>query len=206
MKLGVISDVHGDPLALERAWSHLAALGADTIVCAGDLVGYGPDPDRTVAFLTEREVPCVRGNHDRWALRRGVGEPDDFGGGTPSAQTLERLGRLPFDRVLSCEGRMVVIVHGSPRSDMEFVERTTHPPRVLDDWRRTLGADLLIVGHTHRPMCYASRFGTVINPGSLISLPVVETSRTFALVALPALESTVYDVETGAPRAVAPWD
>ena len=39
MKLGVISDIHGDPLALELAWSHLQILGADRIVCAGDVVG-----------------------------------------------------------------------------------------------------------------------------------------------------------------------
>lgn len=84
MKLGLISDIHGDPLALELAWSHLTVMGADRIVCAGDLVGYGPYPDRVVAFLEERQVASVRGNHDRWALERGLGVPDEYGGGPPA--------------------------------------------------------------------------------------------------------------------------
>ena len=92
VKLGLISDIHGDPVALELAWAHLTVLGADRIVCAGDLVGYGPFPDRVVAFLQRaRDRRRVRGNHDRWALERGPGGRDEFGGGTPIAETLEYL-------------------------------------------------------------------------------------------------------------------
>ncbi len=133
MKLGLISDIHGDPIALELAWSHLIVLGADRIVCAGDLVGYGPFPDRVSAFLRDRQIAAVRGNHDRWALERGLGVRDEFGGGTPSAETLEHLRSLPFDLLVS-HGRTVgVVVHGSPRSDMEFVNRGSHVPEVLRD-------------------------------------------------------------------------
>ena len=125
LKLGLISDVHGDPLALELAWAHLTTLAADQIICAGDVVGYGPFPDRVVAFLKEHAIDCVRGNHDRWALERGLGEPDEFGGGTPSAETLEFLDPLPFYRLIADGSHIAVIVHGSPRGDMEFV---THEP------------------------------------------------------------------------------
>src|SRR3954447_23440293 len=103
MKLGLISDIHGDPLALELAWAHLTVLGADRIVCAGDLVGYGPHPDRGVAFLAEPGVDSVRGNHDRWAVERAAGVPSvpgTFGGGKPSAESVEALKSLPPDRVV----------------------------------------------------------------------------------------------------------
>ncbi len=70
MKLGLISDIHGDMVALELAWAHLTVMGADRIVCAGDLVGYGPHPDKIVAFLLDHGVESVRGNHDRWAVER----------------------------------------------------------------------------------------------------------------------------------------
>lgn len=206
MKLGVISDIHGDPTALELAWAHLTVLGADAIVCAGDLVGYGPLPDRAVAFLAERQVPSVRGNHDRWALERGSGVADPFGGGTPSAATLAFLADLRPAGVFSFDGRIVVVVHGSPRGDMEFVNRTTHPPRVLEGWLQELGAKLLIVGHTHRPMAFSCASGLVVNPGSVVSAASVETSRTFALVELPALTVTFHDVESGAETTVERWD
>ena len=88
MKLGIISDIHGDAAALERAFTHLTAMRVGQIVCAGDLVGYGPFPDRVVAFLREQSILSVRGNHDRWALSRGPGVPDEFGGGTPRLETL----------------------------------------------------------------------------------------------------------------------
>jgi putative phosphoesterase len=205
MKLGLISDVHGDPVALELAWSHLIVLGADRIVCAGDLVGYGPFPDRVVAFVRDHEIAAVRGNHDRWALGRGPGARDEFGGGTPGDETFEHLRSLPFHLEVS-HGRTVgVVVHGSPRSDMEFVNRSTHAPDRLRADLSELGCDLLVVGHTHKPMWFRCAEGLVVNPGSVVSMPVVDTSRTFALVDLERLEPTFHDVESGRVVDVEPW-
>jgi putative phosphoesterase len=206
MKLGLISDILGDPVALELAWSHLIILGADRIVCAGDLVGYGPFPDRVVAFVRDRQIDSVRGNHDRWALERGLGARDEFGGGAPSDETLEHLRSLPFERELGHGRTVAVVVHGSPRSDMEFVNRGSHVPDVLRDDLSELRCDLLVVGHTHRPMWFRCPEGLVINPGSVVSMPVVDSSRTFALVDLDTLEPTFFDVETGHVIELEPWE
>lgn len=205
MKLGLISDIHGDPTALELAWSHLVVLGADRIVCAGDLVGYGPFPDRVSAFLREHAIAAVRGNHDRWALGRGPGGRDDFGGGTPSDETLEHLKSLPFHLEVASGQTVAVVVHGSPRSDMEFVNRSTHAPDVLRDDLSQLSCNLLVGGHTHRPMWFRCPEGLVVNPGSVVSMPVVDSSRTFALVDLETLEVSFHDVESGRERDVAAW-
>lgn len=205
MKLGLISDIHGDPVALELAWAHLTVLGADRIVCAGDLVGYGPFPDRVVAFLTERKILSVRGNHDRWALERGLGVADPFGGGTPSEATRQYLSELPTEQLIADLERIGVVVHGSPRSDMEFITPQTHPRSVLRSFLRNLGANLLVVGHTHQPGWYRCEQGLFVNPGSVVSMPVVNTSRTFALVDFSSLEVGFHDVESGAAVEVAPW-
>jgi len=207
MKLGLISDIHGDPVALELAWAHLTTMKVDRIVCAGDLVGYGPFPDRVAAFLQERQIPSVRGNHDRWALSRGPGAGDEFGGGTPGRDTLEYLGGLPADLLIEAGSRIGVVVHGSPSSDMEFVNRRTHPPAVLCRYLFALGSDLLVVGHTHQPMWYRSPAGgLVVNPGSVVSMPVVDSSRTFAVADLATMEVTFHQVESGEPIALDPWD
>jgi putative phosphoesterase len=205
MKIGVISDIHGDPLSLELAWSHLTILGADQIVCAGDVVGYGPFPDRAVKFLESRKVQAVRGNHDRWAIERGPGLRDEFGGSAPSAKTIDVLAALPKHLVIEAGGRVVVVVHGSPNSDMEYVRRTTHGPAVLDDLLVELGADILVVGHTHAPMWYRGERGLVVNPGSVISMPVVRSSRTFALLDLELMTATFHDVESGRVLDVPHW-
>jgi putative phosphoesterase len=206
MKLGLISDIHGDPVALELAWSHLTVMGADRIVCAGDLVGYGPFPDRVVAFLQERSVASVRGNHDRWAIERGSGGRDEFGGGMPSDQTLQYLQDLPFDLLVNSQTSVGVIVHGSPRSDMEFVNRQSHPRHVLRQYLLDLDCELLVVGHTHRPMWFWCPDGLVVNPGSVVSIPGVDSSRTFALVDLGIRQVTFHDVESGATIDVEPWN
>ena len=205
MKLGVISDVHGDPLALELAWSHLQILGAERILCAGDVVGYGPHPDRIIAFLKKHAIPCVRGNHDRWALERPPGHPDEFGGGKPSAESLDFLRTLPRDLVVDLDGRIVVVVHGSPLSDMEYITRRTHPREILREYLSVLKADVLISGHTHAAMTARCDLGLILNPGSTLSLPVSRTSRTFALIDLDTLAATHHDVESGRVVKVEPW-
>jgi putative phosphoesterase len=206
VKLGLISDIHGDPVSLELAWAHLTVLKAESIVCAGDVVGYGPFPDRVVAFLAEHQIKSVKGNHDRWALERGPGVADEFGGATPSDATLAYLKQLPGDLLLSEKGKIGVVVHGSPRSDMEYVTPWSHPPVVLRGLLRDLGADFLVVGHTHIPMWYRSPAGgLVVNPGSVVASPYVNTSHTFALVDLDTLAVTFHDVETGAEIGVEPW-
>ncbi len=205
MKLGLISDIHGDAVALELAWAHLTVLGADRIACAGDLVGYGPHPDRVVAFLAGHGVDSVRGNHDRWALERALHAPDRFGGGTPSPETIEALRALPPDRIVADGPRLGVIVHGSPGDDMDFVTRKTHPPYLLDRWLGEMGVSLLVVGHTHLPMLYRSDRGLVINPGSVFSARGVSTSRTFALLDWEREAVTFHDVEGGDRVEVVPW-
>ena len=209
MKLGIVSDIHGDPLGLELAWAHLTVLGADRIVCAGDLVGYGPHPDRAIGFVRDHGIDAIRGNHDRWAIERdqGVpGTPSTFGGGLPSAESVEYLTTLPTELLIDDgAGRIGVVVHGSPGDDMDFVTRQTHPTHLLEHWLGRLGADLLVVGHTHKPMWFESSRGLVINPGSVISAPVVSTSRTFALLDWAERRVTFHDVESGEPKAVKPW-
>jgi putative phosphoesterase len=205
MKLGVISDLHGDALGLELAWSHLTLQGADRIVCAGDLAGYGPFPDRVVAFLDQRQIPSVRGNHDRWALERGIGGADEFGGGTPGVETLEFLAKLPAELRLELT-TSIAVFHGSPKSDMDFVNPQTHPPSILRRYLVDLRCRLLIVGHTHRPMYFRCPDGLVINPGSVVSLPRVDSSRTFAMVDLNLLSASFHDVESGDAIDVPLWE
>ena len=64
-----------------------------------------------------------------------------------------------------------------------------------------------VVGHTHQPMWYRSpEGGLVVNPGSVVSMPVVDLSRTFAVADLANLNVTFHAVESGEPIPLAPWD
>jgi predicted phosphodiesterase len=148
----------------------------------------------------------VRGNHDRWALERGPGVRDEFGGGTPSGDTFDFLRELPFDLQVAHQTAIGVVVHGSPRSDMEFVTRHSHPGTVLGRFLRDLDCELLVVGHTHQPMWFRCADGLVVNPGSVVSAARIDSSRTFALVDLESLKVSFHDVESGATIEIEPWN
>jgi predicted phosphodiesterase len=64
MKLGLISDIHGNLQALERILATLDDNGVEMILCAGDLVCYGADHEQVLRVLRERHIPCVVGNYD----------------------------------------------------------------------------------------------------------------------------------------------
>ena len=65
MKVAIMSDVHANPMALERVLADAEQCGVEQVVCAGDVVGYGPYPSETIRIQREREIPTVMGNHDR---------------------------------------------------------------------------------------------------------------------------------------------
>src|SRR5688572_29786397 len=69
-RYGVISDIHGNLEALERALAWVDARHVDRIVCTGDVVGYNADGDACIAVLAARGVETIAGNHDLIAVDR----------------------------------------------------------------------------------------------------------------------------------------
>lgn len=64
MKIAIISDIHGNLEALGQVLLDIASLGIEKIICLGDMIGYGPDPEKVVATIQARGIPCVLGNHE----------------------------------------------------------------------------------------------------------------------------------------------
>lgn len=64
MKTAIISDIHGNLEALEAVLADIAAFKPGRIVCLGDLVGYGPDPETVVSRVAELGITCLLGNHE----------------------------------------------------------------------------------------------------------------------------------------------
>ncbi len=199
MRLGLIADIHADPRALESTLRHLEALGVVQIVCAGDLVGYGSEPDAVVAMLDDRAIPCIRGNHDRWALERR--QVIGTRGWKPAAlknATWEFLRELPASRRFERGGHVVAVHHGSPASDTEFVSPYKSLPESIARFWAEDKADILVLGHTHIPMIDRSPRGTIINPGSVLGVPGIQTSYSFGVLEWDPLAVVIHDVRTGA--------
>jgi putative phosphoesterase len=198
MRLGLIADVHADPRALEKALRGLEARGVDQILCAGDLVGYGGQPDAAVSLIRDRQIPCVRGNHDRWALeRRQVIGPRGWKTAVLRDDTWEFLQGLPASDRRVCAGRVLAIHHGSPASDTEFVSPYKPLPAAVERFWGESDAEVLILGHTHIPMIDRSPLGTIINPGSVLGVSGIQTSYSFAIVETEDISVRIFDIRTG---------
>jgi len=164
MRLGVISDVHGNRVALEAVFNDMPDV--DRLVCAGDVVGYNPWPTDCVAAVRERSVPTVMGNHDRavagetpFRFNSMAAAGVDYAREQLADDALAWLADLPPERTVA-DGR-VKLVHGHPDDPDRYTYPEEFSPRMLR------GEDLLITGHTHVQGHRVFDEGVVMNPGSV---------------------------------------
>ncbi len=68
MRIAVISDVHGNLIALDAVLQELRRENIDQIAALGDMIQSGPQPAEVVQRLRELDCPVVMGNSDAWLL------------------------------------------------------------------------------------------------------------------------------------------
>ncbi|SNR67608.1 metallophosphoesterase family protein [Halorubrum vacuolatum] len=165
MAIGLISDIHANLPALEAVLDDMPTV--ETIVCAGDIVGYNPWPAECVTLVQEVCTVVVEGNHDRT-----VDRPHRYRANRMAEAGLELaydelnndqlawLKNLP--RQASVAGEYL-LVHDHPKHRDKYVQPHEFP-RVrpyLDDYA---GA---ILGHTHRQHKATIDDRLIVNPGSV---------------------------------------
>ncbi|MGE4553734.1 MAG: metallophosphoesterase [Desulfovibrionaceae bacterium] len=69
-RLAVLSDIHANYEALSCVLSDIADLDIGDIVCLGDTIGYGPEPERCARIVLDRHIPSCLGNHERGLKNR----------------------------------------------------------------------------------------------------------------------------------------
>jgi putative phosphoesterase len=208
VRLGIISDVHGDLEALRVALGQLDRRGVDKIVCAGDVVGNGPSSDKVVDLIRDRAIPTVRGNWDGWAVGRG--RPDqprapasgaawDALGLDLSKASLRWLAHLPADWRQVVEGVSVCMFHGTLDDPMRGIlseMRDIEVKRLLADVPHEVR--VLILGHTHVPMCRQLDGRLLCNPGTASrSLPpgLAPKGSTCGVLTLPERSFEVFTLD-----------
>src|SRR5690242_10324659 len=68
VRVGLLSDAHGNPLGLRRCLAVLRAAGVGPLYFLGDAVGYLPGEGEVIRTLAEAGAVCVRGNHEGMLL------------------------------------------------------------------------------------------------------------------------------------------
>lgn len=159
MRLGIISDVHGNRLALEAVLRSLDGLGVDRLVCLGDVVGYGPDPEACLDLLFERRAYMVIGNHEEAVLDPSLANGFREVAREAIGWTRRRLRRDRPDLLEAIEnlpgmgyiGSAVMCVHDSP---IPGGARYLLHARQAEDAFRGVEVPVCLVGHTHLPTAF----------------------------------------------------
>lgn len=177
MRVALLSDLHGNELALDAVLADVREQGTDQIVCLGDTAALGPRPCAVLARLRDLGCPCVLGNHDAFMLDLDlirsyndapvIVEAVAWCQAQLSSTDREFIStfvpRLELE--LSSELRLLLF-HGSPRSYMEDILSTT-PSEQLDAMLHGQTATVMAGGHTHIPMLRRQRGTLLVNPGSV---------------------------------------
>jgi putative phosphoesterase len=184
MRTLIISDVHANLGALRL----LPA--ADVIICAGDIVTFGPDPADCIEWLSLNRAICVRGDEDD-AAGNGTGHQlprrlydagvasRSWTSGALSYHDRAWLSSLPPEAELIVEGRHVSVVHAYPGDYNRYLEPNDEELHRLT--RAFPNADIIVVGHTHRPGLWRHRSKTIVNPGS-VGQPPIPGKTSYALL------------------------
>lgn len=183
-RFAVLSDVHGNLVALEATLAAIRAERPDAILVAGDLALNGPDPAGAVEALRALEgdgARLVSGNTD-------VAVADfDFGAAFPwyqdgvpdavriaaewaheqlSDEQLDWLRGLPTERRLrAADDTLVLLVHASPGSQTRGFDQTLDPNVIFERAAET-DARVICVGHTHVPEVRDLGWKVIVNDGS----------------------------------------
>ncbi|WDR05080.1 metallophosphoesterase family protein [Devosia rhodophyticola] len=219
MRFAVISDVHGNGLALDAVLTDIAVQGVDATLCLGDHVSGPMDPGAVAERLMGLSGSMIRGNHDRWVSETepdALDPVDGFARAKLAPRHLLWLSGLPDTAVFNGE---VFLCHGTPQSDTEVWldnywqgrQSTLPDPDTILGHAAGIDYPIILCGHTHIARSVRLPDGRrIINPGS-VGLQLVHGSpdARYAIIErragrwLTSIRVVEYDCAAAARQAVA---
>ena len=218
MRVAIISDIHSNLEALEKAFEIIEKKNIDEIVCLGDLVGYGANPNECVELTRKRVVHVLMGNHDQAAF--DLSETEHFNrhartaaywtNQTLTRENLEYLKALPLQWTLDD----LTFVHASPKEPhLWHYIFSAYEAKSNFDFFQT---GICFIGHTHIPGIFPKDMKTlkihkdnryIINVGSIGQPRDGNWRLSFGIFDTTAwryeLVRSEYDVQTASEKIVA---
>ena len=184
-RIAVFSDIHANLPAMEAVAAHIRSGAYDAVYCLGDLGGYASQPNEVQDLIMELGCPAILGNYDE-----GVGfNKDDCGCNYIKPFDIEMskisfewtrehttdgrkvwLRELPREIRLDVDGNRVLLCHGSPASNTEYLfenRSDAYFRKFVAGGQRDARADIILFGHTHVPFHRTVDGVHFINSGSV---------------------------------------
>ena len=185
-KIAIISDIHANLPALKQVLDDIYTnFKADQIYCLGDLTDGAPWPNEVIDLIREHNIPTIMGNHDEriafdhevYSLKKHTLEEQEARAETihQSKRTISAINREYLTSLQShirfdCGNVSVLLVHGSPKSNEEYIYEN-HDIELVTEMFKSNQADIIVCGHTHRSfvreICVDNKPKLFINAGSV---------------------------------------
>lgn len=173
--IALVSDIHGNLLALEAVAHDIQRRKISKVINLGDHISGPLWPEETIQFLMATNWVNIRGNHDRQLATESPERQcfsDSYAYRRISENQLRWLSKLPS--MLTFDDNIIAF-HGSPGNDTEYFLETIDHGRTrlsaVSEIRAragNIGNGIILCGHTHQARCVKIDNDTIIvNPGSV---------------------------------------
>lgn len=185
MRIAVVSDIHGNLMALDSVMTDVEAQSPDEVWCGGDLGWIGPWASECIARVREAGWPTVRGNTDVWITGdpqtveseeerqaiKDIAHTHDI-----SDDDAEWLLNLPLGHT---GAGSVLLVHGTPESPFD-APLPDDPAAAFEPYMGR--AALVVYGHVHRAFTRRLADGTVVCNSGSVGLPMDGETAAYLLI------------------------
>ena len=184
MKIGIISDIHGNVKALNAVLKELEKQNIEKIICLGDLIGGSPMSEEVVQKIIEikDKLIIVRGNRERYIIEgmpkvvhdekieisKEQMKRHECLRNSLSNLSLEYIHSLPREITYEVEGKKIYIAHYPMKEDGNFRQHVKDAtPEENEVMFVGIDADIYLYGHTHKEIFNKINNKMYINPGAL---------------------------------------
>ena len=184
MKIGIITDVHSNIIALNEVLNKFERIKVDKIICCGDIIGIGPKPEETVQELMKNKdkLIAIRGNHEQYLLKglpknvhddkraMSLEEIDnhEWTHSKLSENSKNFISQFKISNIIEIEGKKIYIVHYPNNEDGIYKKHIKNPTiKQNQEMFSGINADIFIYGHTHTISINNKNNKRYINTGSL---------------------------------------
>lgn len=162
MKLGIITDIHNNAVALEAVLKRLEEEKVEGIICCGDMIGIGPYPEETISMV--KNIPnlmaCVLGNHDKYLIEGMDLEVNmsldekahhQWEHNQISDESKAFLADLNDEESLVINGKVIHVIHYAIDENNHYLTLGRNPElKEVEKAFKDISADVILYGHEHQ--------------------------------------------------------
>lgn len=177
MKIGVLSDIHGNHIALKEVLEEAEKQNVSKLCILGDIVGYYYNPSKVLEMLSDWDFEMILGNHESLLMKMKESSnicfqvTNKYGNGhqlalnTLSDIQLDFLNSLKEQLSINVDNTKFLLSHGSPWNNDQYIYPNTDVNylKKFDEYEY----DFILFGHSHYSFFFRTKHGIALNPGSV---------------------------------------